>query len=234
MVQSATDSSIVRPIVPPKLRSGIGRTVRSGLNLPIASASESLSAAVPCLSVWATDFASEPGERLLHAPAAGPRRTSAMIAAVPGGSASPILSWSPVSTLWWANLPTTAPPAAPTTVAASSGGAARPTRKPTAAAPARALAAEMVAGLLHDDAAVGVVGDQDRAPMRTVLVHRRDEGIEVPGRAVDVPVARDEDVRELPGHSMSVLCYLVRAPGKGNDTAALLLQRLRWHSASPT
>jgi hypothetical protein len=32
--ESATDASIVRPIVPPKARSGIGSMVRSGLNFP--------------------------------------------------------------------------------------------------------------------------------------------------------------------------------------------------------
>ena len=44
IVQSATDASSVRPIVPPKFGSGIGSTVRSGLNFPIASASDSFSA----------------------------------------------------------------------------------------------------------------------------------------------------------------------------------------------
>ena len=44
IVQSATDASSVRPIVPPKFGSGIGSTVRSGLNLPIASASDSFNA----------------------------------------------------------------------------------------------------------------------------------------------------------------------------------------------
>ena len=44
IVQSATDVSSVRPIVPPKFGSGIGSTVRSGLNFPIASASDSFNA----------------------------------------------------------------------------------------------------------------------------------------------------------------------------------------------
>ena len=44
IVQSATDASSVRPIVPPKFGSGIGSTVRSGLNFPIASASDSFNA----------------------------------------------------------------------------------------------------------------------------------------------------------------------------------------------
>ena len=37
--QSPTDSAMVRPIVPPKLRCGNGSLVRSGLNFPIASSS---------------------------------------------------------------------------------------------------------------------------------------------------------------------------------------------------
>ena len=49
IVQSATEASIVRPIVPPKFGSGIGSTVRSGLNFPIASASDSFNAAHPLL-----------------------------------------------------------------------------------------------------------------------------------------------------------------------------------------
>src|SRR5271157_6053377 len=53
--QSATDWSMVRPIVPPKLRSGIGRTVRSGLNLWAASARASWSSLRLSLSIWATD-----------------------------------------------------------------------------------------------------------------------------------------------------------------------------------
>ena len=44
IVQSATDASSVRPTVPAKFGSGIGSTVRSGLNFPIASASDSFNA----------------------------------------------------------------------------------------------------------------------------------------------------------------------------------------------
>ena len=60
IVQSGTDASIVRPIVPPKFGSGIGSTVRSGLNFPIASASDSFNAAVPFLSPWTTERSSAP------------------------------------------------------------------------------------------------------------------------------------------------------------------------------
>ena len=63
--QSATDSSIVRPIAPPKARSGIGSTVRSGLNLPIASASASFSPLRPLLVHLDDRLGRRAGERLL-------------------------------------------------------------------------------------------------------------------------------------------------------------------------
>ena len=121
---------MVRPATPPKVRSGIGSTVRSWLNLPIASASESFSAAVPDFSVWTTERASAPA-RTCWTARAWSSSNIARMAAVPGLSASPILSWRPVSILCFAKRPAIPPAAAPMTVAASSGGAARPTRKPT-------------------------------------------------------------------------------------------------------
>ena len=60
IVQSGTEASSVRPIVPPKFGSGIGSPVRSGLNFPIASASDSFSAPMPFLSPWTTDRISAP------------------------------------------------------------------------------------------------------------------------------------------------------------------------------
>src|SRR5450755_416789 len=51
--------------------------------------------------------------------------------AEPGGSAAPIFSSRPLSTLCRVNLPITPPTAPPTTVAASSGGANSPTTSPT-------------------------------------------------------------------------------------------------------
>jgi hypothetical protein len=66
------------------------------------------------------------------------------------------------------------------------------------AAPARALAAEMVARLLDGDVAVPVVRDQDGALDLHLLVrHPGDERLEVPGRRADVLVARYEDVGPL-------------------------------------
>ena len=62
MVQSATDASSVRPIVPPKFGSVIGSFVRSGLNLPIASASDAFSPRTrPSLPDCTTDFSRAPG-----------------------------------------------------------------------------------------------------------------------------------------------------------------------------
>ena len=49
MDQSGTDLSMVRPIAPPKFGSGIGSLLRSGLNLPIASAREPCELAEPDL-----------------------------------------------------------------------------------------------------------------------------------------------------------------------------------------
>ena len=85
---------------------------------------------MPRFSVWTTDLAGDPGSACSTA-SRWSVSNMAMIAALPGGSASPSLSWRPWSTLRSAKRPTTAPAAAPTTVAASSGGAASPTRKPT-------------------------------------------------------------------------------------------------------
>ncbi len=88
--QSPTDSSIVWPIDPPKVRSGMGRTVRSWANLPIASASDDFSSLMPPSSDWATDLAIEPES----ACSMGKRWSSeamTMTAAEPLGRFSPIL-----------------------------------------------------------------------------------------------------------------------------------------------
>ncbi len=130
IVQSATDWSIVRPIVPPKFLSGIGSTVRSGTNLPIASARPSLSAFRPFLSVCTIDFASAPGSACSTASRCE-SSNAAMIPAVPAGRFSPILSCISVSSRLSTNFPTRPPATAPAAVTASSGGAARPTRTPT-------------------------------------------------------------------------------------------------------
>ncbi len=130
IVQSGSDWSSVRPIVPPKPRSGIGSTLRSGLNLPMASASEACSCFMPFWSDSTTDFIGEPGRARSIASRCSPGKM-AMIPADPGGSASPTLSWIPLLNLWSTNLPTMAPPAAPTATEASSSGANSPTTTPT-------------------------------------------------------------------------------------------------------
>ena len=130
MVQSACDCASVRPMVPPKDGSGIGSTVRSGLNLPAAVASASLSAPMVWCSIWATDFIGEPGS----ASSAASRSawlTTAMMPAEPGGSCSPMPVWMPLATRCRANAPATPPAAAPTTTEASNGGENRPTTAPT-------------------------------------------------------------------------------------------------------
>ena len=125
-LQSAADWSIVRPIAPPNLRSGIGSTVRSGLNLPAASARASLRPS----SIVATDLAGE-SAMACWAARRSSSRTMARMAAMPGLSFSPRPLSIPLSSLCLANLPTSAPAAAPTATAANIGGAARPTRTPT-------------------------------------------------------------------------------------------------------
>ena len=131
MLQSATDLSSVRPMAPPKSGSRIGSTVRSGLNLPIASASEPFRARTrPDSSECTRDLATAPGSAW---PIASRYDSSnaAMIPADPAGRAAPILSPMPDSSLRFANVPTIAPAAAPTATEASNGGANRPTSTPT-------------------------------------------------------------------------------------------------------
>ena len=127
-----------------------------------------------------------------------------MTAAVPGLSASPSLSWSPVSSLCPANLPRTPPAAAPTTVAARSGGAARPTRKPTAPphfAPVRPRWSPVRWTTTFPS---GSWVTRIAASIRTGLVlARRPRAIEVAGGRVDVLVAGDEDVRHVVGHRVT-------------------------------
>src|SRR5262250_2985929 len=109
--QSGTDSLSVLPSVPAKPGSPIGSLLRSGTNLPIASASEDFSPLIrPVLSDSTSDLATEPA-----------------------GSAWPSLAEIPVLSLWSANLPASAPAAPPAAAEASSGGANSPTATPTPA-----------------------------------------------------------------------------------------------------
>ena len=128
MDQSGTDSLIVRLITPPKVRSGIGRMLRSWLNFPAAWASSSLRPLTADFFDGTTDFAGEVITR--SAAARSSSSTMVMIAAVPGGICSPRPS-KPCSSLCFTNLPISPPTVPLTTIDASNGGAVRPTSNPT-------------------------------------------------------------------------------------------------------
>src|SRR6516162_5799073 len=200
--QSGTDWSMVRPAVPPKVRSGIGSAVRSGLNLPAASASAAFSSAMPFLSIEATDLAGEP-PRACSAGSRSSPSTMAMTTAVPGASLSPRPRSMPLSTLCLANFPTRAPAAAPT--------------------PAQALAAQVIAGLADAHFPVQVVLDQDHALRSDRLVlDQLHERVEVPLGRAGVLIGRHDYV-EGAGEWLPV-CRLVRRvslPGDRNRVMSI-------------
>ena len=77
-------------------------------------------------------------------------------------------------------------------------------REPDAAAPACSLAAEVVARLLHGDAAVFLVRDEDHAlDLDFLLLDERDERLEVLRRLVDVRVTGNEDIGGCLSHQGS-------------------------------
>ncbi len=77
-------------------------------------------------------------------------------------------------------------------------------REPDAAAPACPLAAEVVARLLHGDAAVFRVRDEDHAlDLDFLLLDERDERLEVLRRLVDVLVTGNEDIGGCLSHQGS-------------------------------
>ena len=96
--------------------------------------------------------------------------TIAMIAAVPGFSLSPMPVSRPLRPCAWRTCRSCRRPAAPTTTAPSIGGANRPTSDADPAAPASALATQMVAGVGDLDLAGRVVLDQDHALGPDLLV----------------------------------------------------------------
>ena len=193
MVQSPTDSSMVWPATPLKALSGMGSTVRSGENLPIASASFSLSSSMPRSSLSTTDLSGAPGSARSTASRASAGKTP-MITALPAFSAAPTCSWMAAVSLLPAKWPTTAPAAAPTATAPSIGGANRPTSTPAAAAPPGAAAAEVVAGVHQPGLAVGPLAHQDDALARHLLGrHLVGERAELPLGQVDVGVAGHEE-----------------------------------------
>ena len=194
IVQSATDASSVRPIVPPKFGSGIGSTVRSGLNFPIASASDSFKALTPCLVALDNRSELRAGERLLDTEPllvvedgddAGRSRRQVLADLVVNLVLDPVVGES-------ADHPACDRPDGDRREQRRRKQA---DREPDPAAPAGPLAAEVVAGLLHRDASVLRVRDEDDALDRDfLLLDQRDERLEVFRRLVDVLVTGNEDV----------------------------------------
>ena len=194
IVQSATDASSVRPIVPPKFGSGIGSTVRSGLNFPIASASDSFNAPMPFLSPWTTDRSMRARERLLD--------TEPLLVVEdrddPGRARRQVLADLVVKLL----VDLVAGESADHPARDRPDGDRREQRRreqanrePDAASPAHSLTAEVVAGPLHRDAAVLRMRDEDDALDRDLLLlDERDQRLEVLRRLVDVLVTGNEDV----------------------------------------
>ena len=83
------------------------------------------------------------------------------------------------------------------------------------AAVAETLAAEVVAGLLDDDVAGGVLADEDGGldPDRLRL-DGGDEGVEVRVRRLHARVAGDEDVALILSHDLVSLCACASATGR--------------------
>ena len=120
--------------------------MRSGLNLPIASASESFSAAIPDLSLCTTDFSSEPPSACSTAEPL-PSSNTAMIPAEPGRQ---VLADLVVNLVLEAMIDELADQTAGDRADRHRGQQRRreqPDGQPDPAAPARALAAEMIARL---------------------------------------------------------------------------------------
>ena len=126
----------------------------------------------------------------------------AMIAAVPGLSFSPRPFSSPLSTLCLANLPTMPPAAAPTATDGEQRRRRQADEHADAAAPAHALAAEVVAGLRDADLAALVVLDEDQALALDLLVlDELHEPVEVLLGRLDGRI-RGHDERERVAHGV--------------------------------
>ena len=203
IVQSATDASSVRPTVPPKFGSGIGSTVRSGLNFPIASASDSFSAAVPCLSPWTTERIMRARERLLD--------TEPLLVIEhrddPRRSRRQVLADLVVDVLLDAVVDELADHPAgdrPDRDRRQQRRREQANREPDPTAPPQPLATEVIARLPHRDTPVLRMRDQDHTLDRDLLLpDQRDERLEVRRRLVDLLVARDEHVGRCLSHHNS-------------------------------
>jgi hypothetical protein len=205
-VQSATDWSRVRPRVPPKFGSGIGRTVRSGWNLPTASPSDDLRPrSRPFLSECTRDLAGEPGSACSIASRCSSGNT-AMIPAEPGGSASPILSWRPLVELVVGELAHDAAGGGADDHRGKQGRREQADHEADAAAPPETLATGVVAGVQEGDAAVLLVRDEDDALDLDLL--RLDElahAVEVLVCGVDVLVGSYQYVHGAVAHGVSLV-----------------------------
>ena len=180
----------MRPTAPPKVLSGIGSTVRSGLNLPAASASASLRPAQPFLSIGATDLAGEPAS----ACSAASRSLVVDDRDDRGRARLELLADARLEAALELVLGELADHAA--------GGGADGDRREQrrrgeadqdadAAAPAHALAAEVVAGLRDADLAALVVLDEDHAVALDLLVlDELHELVEVLLGRLDAPGSR--------------------------------------------
>ena len=169
IVQSATDASSVRPTVPPKFGSGIGSTVRSGLNFPIASASDSFRAAVPCLVALDDRAQQRARERLLD--------PEALLVIEhrddPGRSRRQVLADLVVDVVLDPVVDELADHPArdrPDSGRRQQRRREQTHREPDPAAPPQPLATAVVARLPHRDAPVLAVGHQDDALDRDLLV----------------------------------------------------------------
>ena len=190
IVQSATDASSVRPTVPAKFGSGIGSTVRSGLNFPIASASDSFNALMPCLSLWTTERSCAPASACPT-----PRRCVVVEDRDdPGRPRRQVLADLVVDLLL---DPVVDEPADHPAGDRPDGDRRQQRRReqahrdPDSAAPARPLAAEVVARLAHADAPVLRVGDEDDPVDRDLLrLDERDQRLEVLRRLGRCPGSR--------------------------------------------
>ena len=200
IVQSATDVSSVRPTVPPKFGSGIGSTVRSGLNFPIASAERLLQSGRALLVALHHRAERRARERLLDAEPVlviedrdDPRRSRRQVLA---DLVVDLLLHSVVDEL--ADHPACD---RPDRDRRQQRRREQTDREPDPAAPAQPLTTEMVARLPHPNTAVPSVRDQDDALDCDLLVlHESDERFEILSRLVDIRVPRDEHVGRCLSH----------------------------------
>ena len=203
IVQSATEASIVRPIVPPKFGSGMGSTVRSGLNLPIASASDSFNAPMPCLSPWTTDLIAAP-ESVCSTP------SSSVVVEYrddSGGPGRQVLADLVVDIQLDSVVDELAHHAARHGADCNrreQRWREQADRQSDAAAPTDPLAATPITGLPYGDRSILSMCDQDDTIDSDIpVLDSCNERVEVLGRRLDILVAGDENVGRCFSHHRS-------------------------------